>query len=173
MTVQTMRRPWRKNSNYLMGLPPGAAGTRATLRLMARIAREYRTHEPIRRLAVNIVRYVPIKNYRAEALAVFSFVRARIRYTRDIAGVETVQTPDKTLEIGAGDCDDQAVLVASLMGAIGATMRFTAIGYLPGVYQHVYAEVLHEGRWVPMETTEPWEMGTKPPDPVTEMHVMV
>jgi len=92
----------------------------------------------------------------------YRFVRDSIRYVQDVNEIETVQEPQKTLEFGAGDCDDKATLLAALLESIGHPTRFVAIGFEPGIFSHVYVESRIGDSWVAMETTEPVEMGWEP-----------
>lgn len=126
---------------------------------------------PFRQLAFSIVRGIPNKDFRGEVEAVQKWVRKNIRYTRDINGVETVATPDKTLEFGQGDCDDQSVLVATLLESIGFPTRFKAIGLSPGFYSHVFPEAEINGQWVSVETTLNVPLGWQPKDARSEMIV--
>jgi transglutaminase-like putative cysteine protease len=145
-------------------LPDGDAGTRATLQVMASLVRQYRKNIAVRSLALDIVESVPgHKNFGGEAAALCNWVRSNIRYVRDINEVETVQTPLKTLDIGQGDCDDQASLLASLLEAVGFPTRFMAIKTAAfGPFIHVLAQAKIGREWVPLETTENWEPGTFP-----------
>lgn len=126
------------------------------------IAKKYRKAPAIRELALYLTQNLPSKNWLAETRAVQKFVRSHIRYVKDIRGVETVQTPIQTLKIGQGDCDDQSILVASLLEAIGHPTRFVAVGFAPQSFSHVYAETKIGGKWVPVETTENWPVGRSP-----------
>jgi len=96
---------------------------------------------------------------RGELLALFRFVRDRIRFTFDILGVETVQSPRYTLERGAGDCDDRATLLVALARAIGhpTTLRFRVIGTAQsrGRFSHVYVVARIDGRDVALDPTYP------------------
>ncbi len=151
-------------SATLLSIPDGDAGTRATLKLMASLARTYRKNLYIRKLALDIVGGVPgHKDFGAEAAALCNWVRDNIRYTRDVTDVETLQTPLKTLDFGQGDCDDHATLLASLLGAVGFDARFLAIKLSPlGPFVHVLAQARIGRDWVPLETTENWEPGSFP-----------
>lgn len=151
-------------SATLLSLPDGDAGTRATLRIMVSLVRRYRKSLPIRTLALEIVERVPgHKNFPGEAAALCLWVRGNIRYVRDVTEVETLQTPLKTLDIGQGDCDDQATLLASLLEAVGFRTRFMAIKTASlGPFIHVVAQAQIGREWVTLETTEPWEPGTFP-----------
>lgn len=130
---------------------------------MASLARQYRKSLPIRTLALDIVQDIPGKQYGAEAAALCRWVRRNIRYTRDVTDVETIQTPLKTLDLGQGDCDDQSTLMASLLQAIGFPVRFVAIKTsVHGPFVHVLTQAKVGSKWMPLETTEPWEPGTFP-----------
>lgn len=157
--------PLRQSPRYtseLRGIPSGAAGTVETLEQMKRLALEGKRDLSVRLAAMDIIRDVPQKMYRQEAEAIQRFVRDKIRYTQDIHNVETLADPATTLELGQGDCDDKAVLVASLLGAVGHPTKFVAVGFRPGRYEHVYVETKIGNEWVPVETTEPVELGWMP-----------
>lgn len=155
-----------KNPTYqLAGWPEGEAGTRATLKLLSEIIRRYKTHPVIRELALSLVKKIPAKSYMQEIAAIHAFVRDRIRYVRDVKDVETIQTPDQTLRLGQGDCDDKVTLAGAMLNALGHPVRLVAIGALPGRYTHVYLEADHHGMWIPLETTEPWPLGRAAPYP--------
>ncbi len=148
-----------------MALPSGIAGTRATLDLMRQLVRRYKKSISIRQLAFAIIdRVRGRKNFRAQVQAVHAYVQNNIAFVKDVAGVETLATPVKTLEFRKGDCDDQAVLLASLLESIGHPTRFVAIKTKPfGPYVHVFTETRLGTVWVPLETTEQWPPGMGPP----------
>lgn len=148
-----------------MAIPSGVAGTRATLNLMRQLVRRYKKALPIRQLAFAIIdRVRGHKNFSAQVRAIHSYVQENIQFVKDVNGVETLATPTKTLEYGKGDCDDQAVLLASLLESIGHPTRFVAIRMKPfGPYVHVFTETKIGARWIPLETTEPWPAGVGPP----------
>ena len=137
----------------LMSIPSGVLGVIRTLSMMRAVTHRGRKSVPIRQLAVELVADLPSKDYGAEIQRLHAWVRDRIRYVRDVREVETIQTPERTLANGAGDCDDKSVLLASLLEAIGHHARFTAIGFGRG-YVHVLPEVLVGRHWVPLEVTE-------------------
>jgi transglutaminase-like putative cysteine protease len=139
---------------FLGQLPDGAQGTRKTLQLMSALVRQYKKPGTLTwQSAHDLVREVPPKNWPAEVQALHEYVRDHIRYTRDTHGVETVQTPDATLDIGMGDCDDKATLLAAQLGAIGHPSRFVAIGRQPGKYSHVFVQTLLGTQWVSLDPT--------------------
>lgn len=69
-----------------------------------------------------------------------TYVNETITYVPDPRSRNYVAPPTETLETGAGDCDCQAVLVASLLEAIGATTRLVRCQSVGGDW-HVLPEV--------------------------------
>ena len=126
---------------------------------------------PIRLAAQQIIRdVVGHKNWIGQVEALHAWVRDNVQYIRDIRGVETLQTPEKTLEFRQGDCDDQSLLLAALLESVGHPTRFIAISLSPfGQYAHVYTETKIGERWVPVETTEKWQMGDGPKHVIKRM----
>jgi transglutaminase-like putative cysteine protease len=106
-------------------------------------------------------------------MVIHQFVRDKIRYTKDVVGVETIQSPDMTLKLRTGDCDDKSILIASLLLSIGHPCRFVVVGPEKNVYSHVYVETKIGNKWLPVETTEPWNMGEirKPSISRLEYHI--
>lgn len=148
-----------------MALPPGIAGTRTTLNLMSQLVRRYKKTMPMRQLAFAIIDHVRgHKNFADQVRAIHAYVQDNIQFVKDVNGVETLATPIKTLEFRKGDCDDQAVLVATLLESIGHPTRFVAIKVKPfGPFVHVFAETKIGTRWIPVETSEQWPVGVGPP----------
>lgn len=111
---------------------------------------------------------VPIRDYRAEAVAMFNYVRENVRYTRDPYNVERYSTARRTLELEIGDCDDMTILLGSLLQAVGLPIRIRVIG-LKGqrVFSHVYLVVgLPPDRpasWMPLDASRPEEAGWELP----------
>ena len=149
-------------TSQLLAIPGGDAGTIATLKIMRRLVRAAKKTFPVRQTALSLVQNIGQKNWHREVAEIWRFVNNNIRYVRDVNGVETLQTPEKTMEFGQGDCDDQSVLVASLLESIGHPTRFIAIGFGPASYQHVFAETKVGNKWLPVETTEDWPLGFIP-----------
>lgn len=146
----------------LAGIPDGVAGTQLTLDIMRRLVKQFRTDPELIALARSIVADVPAKSYAREAERLQNWVRSNIRYTQDVVDVETLQSPDVTLTLKHGDCDDQSVLLATLLNAIGHPVRFVAVGFAPDQFEHVLVETKIAEQWLPVETTEPVGFGEYP-----------
>lgn len=143
--------------SQLLPIRSGDAGVTDTLKLMAQLARQYKVNPVIRQTSARIVQACPEKDDLSEATALQNWVRSNIRYVGDVLDVETVQTPDYTLQERYGDCDDQSVLLCTLLLAIGIPAAYCALGTDGGPYCHVmpiaivrqHTQVIH----VPLETT--------------------
>lgn len=159
----------QETTSSLREIEDGPRGTLETLKLMRAVTRAGKRSLAIRQLSGSLVNGAQQKDYAEEARIIQAFVRDRIRYVRDIRGVETIQTPEKTLEFGYGDCDDKSTLVASMLESIGHPTRFVAMGLRDGPFSHVYVETKLGTKWAGVETTEPVEFGWTPPDVTSRM----
>lgn len=166
MLLDTPRR------QFLGELPPGEPGTLATLQLMRKLVNQYKRSPAIRETALNLIAGLRPKDWRGELNALFTYVRDHIRYTRDVRGLETLQTPPVTLDLAAGDCDDKSTLLASLLESVGHPTRFVAVGYTsPGSYSHVYVESRFGQGWMPLDATMPHPLGWAPRPAVARLVV--
>lgn len=148
-------------AHLVSALPSGNAAALRTLKAMRILVRRCKTDLALRELAMQIVRPLAQRDYAAEIRALHAWVRDRIRYVRDIAGVETLHTPRRIVEQGQGDCDDKALLLATLLESIGHKTRFAALGY-GATPTHVLVEANIGNGWIPLETTEPVAAGWYP-----------
>lgn len=152
-------------------IPDGPAGTRQTLKLMARLVKDARAHPAIRHLSTELIQHCEAQAYSEEVRACFFYVRDSIRYTMDTNGMEHLQNPVILLDTRAGDCDDKATLLAAMLESIGHPCRFVALGYTaPGEFEHVYVETRIGADWIPCETTpingRPVDLGFAPVPPM-------
>ena len=156
-------------SGYVIPLANGFSGVQQTLRMMRQLVNQCKTNTQIRQAATNVIFLTPEKDEYSEAEALFNMVRDSIRYVKDVNDIETLSTPMTTLEGRLGDCDDQTVLLASLLESVGYPTRFVIEGYTtPGEYEHVYMQALVFGQFISMDPTEQKYMGWSPPNPVSQ-----
>lgn len=154
----------------LMGLPSGPAGTVATLAIMKRLANEAKTQpsQLARNQALQIYRDANLRSRDGvgEVRALQMWIQNHIRYVRDPVDVELVQTPEVTLKLRTGDCDDQATLLAAMLKSTGHPAQFVAVGINGGPFSHVLVEtpVGSSGKWVAAETILRKHLGWYPPD---------
>jgi transglutaminase-like putative cysteine protease len=111
---------------------------------------------------------VPEKNNFLEAKALFDAVRANVRYTSDIAGIDTYQKPSHTLTLRTGDCDDYSTLACALAGSLGLPCRFKVIKTKgASTWNHIYAQIGLPRRaprkWVSFDASVARPFGWEPP----------
>jgi transglutaminase-like putative cysteine protease len=158
--------------SFLGTLPNDAAGTKSTLVIMRALVQRFKRDSVIRETAISLVSQAKQRDWTSEARLLYEYVRDRIRYVRDISGIETLQTPPVTMELEAGDCDDKSTLLAALLASIGHPSRFVATGYTePNRYSHVYVETKIGDRWIPMDATSDKPFGWEPRPPAARMVV--
>lgn len=135
----------------------------------------------MRKLALQVTKHCPERDGLCEARAVYAYVKKHVRYTGDVApikmgrngpveGVDLFQVGKRTLEFGGGDCDDQSILVATLLAHNGITprLRVTASSR-NGEDEHIYPLAglpkTAPEKWVALDTTLPGsnEFGTEYP----------
>ena len=136
-------------------LPEGEAGVRVTLQIMVQVVLQYRCSAGVRYAAQELVRNCNSRDSVCQITVCHAYVRDKIAYLPDIRNVETIQTPDYTLQMMSGDCDDQSVLLACLLEAIGFQTRFCAIGVRGQFYSHVSSQVKLGKGWCNLETIVP------------------
>lgn len=102
------------------------------------------TAPAVRFLAEHIVRHVAPKDYLSEVLAIRYWVNSHVPYLRDPATVEWLRDPLALIEeiqatgqngklgIVRADCDEIAMLCASLAMAVGNECDFVPVGFLTG-----------------------------------------
>jgi len=95
---------------------------------------------------------LPEKDHRAEATAIFNEVRKRVRYTWDPTDYDAFQTPAKTLELQAGDCDDYVSLTGALLRSLGHKVRSRIVQTKGSdTWNHIYLVVNINGQWMPLD----------------------
>jgi Transglutaminase-like superfamily len=107
----------------------------------------------VRQYALDAVRGVERGQHEIDSI--FDHVKRDIEF-RGEAG-EYLQSPEATIQLGAGDCDCISVLQAALLQSVGYQTRFKTIA-LPGSadeLSHVYLEVWDKriGDWFPLDPT--------------------
>ncbi len=128
-------------------LPNGQAGNVETIKFMQKVARLRSGHPLIRKLALNILQdyHIPSNFYADESLAIGDYIKKSVRYVRDPDNIEYLQDPiDLVKQMqnseAQGDCDDMALLIASLLLSVGHQPSFGAVRYkgTDGPYNHIY-----------------------------------
>jgi transglutaminase-like putative cysteine protease len=77
----------------------------------------------VRGKAAQVARSYPGAYNIYQVCALFDMVKEKIEYVSDPRGNDIWESANVTLKIGAGDCEDQAILLSSMLEAIGGTTR--------------------------------------------------
>jgi transglutaminase-like putative cysteine protease len=141
--------------NYSEYIPDGDAGVSATIGYMKRLLD---TPQGIRSLTVRQFTLDAVRGVergQSEIEAVFNKIKNEIEFRGEYG--ETLQSPEATINLGAGDCDDQAVLGAAMLNSLGFETRFKTVAMRnsPDELSHVYVEVRDKqtGRWIALDPT--------------------
>ena len=148
-------------------IPAGWLGTQKTVEHVQALIRAGAKDFYVRQKAIDILleKQVKPKDYLAEIKALFEWVQQHIRYTKDTFQVEVLHSAKRMLELRAGDCDDMAILLGAMLEAIGHPVRLALSGPNPfrqDLFTHIYLEVFHKGRWIPLDATMSYPMGWAP-----------
>lgn len=86
----------------------------------------------LRRLAAETTKSCAPNNKECMMINIYEYVRSRINYLGDPVSEELIQTPMETLSLKAGDCEDLAILLSSILYNVGIK------SYLVHVPGHIY-----------------------------------
>lgn len=130
-----------------MKLGEGVKGNYDTVKIMSQVAHARKGHPMIRQLAETILLSAGVgsMDYANEALAIGEYIRQKVRYVRDPSGIEQLQDPiliaEKISQNRAqGDCDDMALMIATLLLSIGHDPYFRIVKYktFQPFFSHIY-----------------------------------
>jgi hypothetical protein len=148
-------------------IPSGYQGTLKTVEHIRDLIKQGAKDFDVRQTAIDILlqRAVRPKDYLGEIKALFEWVQRNVRYTKDTFRIEVLHSAKRMLKLRAGDCDDMAILLGAMLEAIGHPVRLVITGADPlreDLFSHIYLEVFHKGRWIPLDATMPYPMGWAP-----------
>lgn len=132
--------------------------------------------DPAQRVRETALSIIGRAGYVDQARLLQQWVSANIRYIHDPPDHELIQTPQYTLQQRAGDCDDQAILLAALLTSLGHPLspsdeqlvvqhptRFLALGLNGLPLSHVMVQTKVGPQWLGAETIVPKPLGWMPP----------
>jgi transglutaminase-like putative cysteine protease len=111
---------------------------------------------------------VPEKDNLAEAKALFEAIRKGVRYTSDIAGIDSYQKAPLTLKLRTGDCDDYSILTCAAAASLGLPCRFKVIRTKDSdSWNHIYAQIGFPRRnpvkWISLDASVSMPFGWEAP----------
>lgn len=86
----------------------------------------------LRKLALSLVKDCEPNNKECMIVNIYRYIQSEINYLSDPVNLELIQSPEETLSLNAGDCEDLSILLASLLYNIGIN------SYLVHVPSHMY-----------------------------------
>ena len=91
----------------------------------------------VRNLAVtSVVMYDYPNNYETRVFGIYQKVSERLKYVSDPRKDDYIAQPKETWDVGGGDCDDSAILLASMYESIGLDSKIVQIWN--ETYGHVF-----------------------------------
>ena len=113
----------------------------------------------VRAMAIEITQYAD-----DSISAIHDWIKANIPYVSDPAKRELFIAPRRLLEmqqqgIAGGDCDDLALLSASMLSSIGYETRLALLDTGSGEFDHAIAQVKSENGWVNFDTSSILPLG--------------
>jgi hypothetical protein len=104
----------------------------------------------------------------ATSRKLFRQMRGAVRYTSDIAGVDTYQKPAHTLSLKTGDCDDYSTLTCASLQSVGIPCRFKVIRTRDAKeWNHIYPQAgfprNNPTRWISMDSSVNMPFGWEAP----------
>src|SRR2546423_2293776 len=137
------------------------------IRFLRAMVDRYKSNQLIRHKAIEIVFQqagCPPKAKLCQAVAIGRWVQQHITYVNE--GVETFQSPVRTLTYRYGDCDDFTTLICSLLEAIGIRSELVGLSWR-GQFRHIFARALVPVpgagvRRVPLDATLDQDVRTLP-----------
>jgi transglutaminase-like putative cysteine protease len=151
-------------------IPDGVAGAKVTMKSMRDLVLAA-VRDPSQKIRETALSIIGNAGYVDQARRLQQWVQQNIRYIHDPPSVELVQTPQYTLQQRAGDCDDQAVLLAAMLDSIGHPAQFVAVGLSGQPLSHVMVQTLIGTQWAGVETIIPKPLGWMP-SPVTSHYIV-
>lgn len=102
------------------------------LRALRTMAREYGVDPRMRDYVIrNVIGLqTPAREYKRYAASILAFVQNNVAYHNEPG--EIIQAPWYTLKVGYGDCDDMALLIATMAESIRLPWRFVLAGTVRG-----------------------------------------
>lgn len=142
--------------------PSGDGGTRTTLAVMRALILRQSSDPLVRSVVSKLVQGVAPRDGVGQLRVIRHFLESYTTFLRDPRTVELVHTPHWMLQqierhgLVSVDCDDVAVLAATLASAIGYPVRLVAVALDAAgrPFSHVWAEARDRaGVWVDFDVT--------------------
>ncbi|MGK7371009.1 MAG: transglutaminase-like domain-containing protein, partial [Candidatus Halalkalibacterium sp. M3_1C_030] len=131
-------------------------GIDRVLKVASEMVTKYTGTEQMRQLGLKITRGIrrnrdtglpDMRSADRIAEAIYRWMIRNTNYVRDPWDVERIQSPDVTLRQKAGDCDDHAILSATLLQSLGIQTGFRIVSRTGRTYDHIYTVYRSNDGW--------------------------
>jgi hypothetical protein len=108
------------------------------------------------------------RDWLGEVHALADFIQSNVRYTLDPFGIDTYSTPERTIQMAKGDCDDMVILSGAMLQSVGYPIKIKVIR-LEGQpeFHHIYMLVglppERVQKWIAFDPSQPESCGAEPP----------
>ena len=107
------------------------------------------------------------RDWAGEVQQIGSAIQNSERYTLDTYNIDTYRTPQRTLQMALGDCDDMAALGGAVLQAVGYPIMIKVIQMNGQAdFHHIYLMVglpPHDPRnWIAFDPTQDIPVGAEP-----------
>lgn len=148
----------------------GDDGTEQTIFALRSLIDDAWKDPVINRTALEILRQAGAPQYDslAQVRAIYNWVLGNFYFINNPVMKQAIRPTRDLLDMHAGSCADMnANLLPALLGTIGYETRLVTIAADPRdptQFSHVYAEVLLDGQWIPVDAARPGtQFGSAPP----------
>ncbi len=131
------------------------------------LIREGKNDPRIRETAVEVLQSQGLSamDYEQVFEAMLRFVRENVMFVRDPTKTDVMFDPVHTLDLGYGDCEDNGIVLASLLESIGLPTRLVIISKFGPVWDHAYIQAGYPPdnptEWVALDSTIPGPAGSE------------
>ena len=146
---------------YSASLSYGDEGTEQTISVLRNLVDDAWKDSFVNRTAIDIIRNAGVAQFDrlGQIRAVYDWVLRNFYFVSDPVSKEALRPTRDLLEMMAGDCDDiNGNVLPALLGSIGYETRFVTVAADPSdpeSFSHIYAEVLLDGQWIPVDAARP------------------
>ena len=108
------------------------------------------------------------RDWAGEICALTDYIKNNVRYTLDTHGIDTYRTPDRTIDLAMGDCDDMTALAGAALQAVGypAWIKVIQLRGQPD-FHHIYILTAippnDPQRMIAVDPSQPFGCGYEPP----------
>lgn len=107
------------------------------------------------------------RDWLGEVAHLADHIKQNVRYTLDTFGIDVYRTPQRTLDMAMGDCDDMASLAGAILEAVGYPVKIKVVqtqGF--DDFHHIYILAgippQQPQRWIAVDPTQDLSCGWEP-----------